>query len=108
MLLNFKSMIDKNFAQNFLSFDGVAARRRRSVGDISIQFFAFGELFLIKLGPAPTVLHPNAQVIFANGDKKSVRNKNIPDCFYTGDVTSHNGTVSVSYCNRLVSDLHIL
>ena len=86
-----------------ISFDGTAARRqRRSTTDFNIQFSAFGEDFSIKLSRAPAVLHPKAAILFVDGNDTHTWTGPYPDCFLTGDVGSHKGTASVSYCTKLV------
>ncbi|XP_033760809.1 A disintegrin and metalloproteinase with thrombospondin motifs 15-like isoform X2 [Pecten maximus] len=69
--------------------------------DMDFMVPAFGEDLYIRVRSTQSVLHPLAEVLVTRGDQEEVWTGRHPDCFLTGDVTSHNGTAALSYCDGL-------
>ncbi|XP_021376733.1 A disintegrin and metalloproteinase with thrombospondin motifs 5-like isoform X1 [Mizuhopecten yessoensis] len=74
--------------------------KRGSVNeDIELEVPAFGENLYIRARSVRSVLHPRAEVLVTRGDHEHVWTGIHPDCFLSGEVTSHNGTVTLAYCD---------
>ena len=86
--------------------DNFKRRRRRSTDDqVKLHFNAYDEDFHFTLQHKRSVIHPEAKIVITNYDKEDIWTGQHPDCFLTGEVTSHeDGTVSMSYCDEVVSE----
>ncbi|CAC5361473.1 ADAMTS18 [Mytilus coruscus] len=79
-------------------------RRRRSVDSTEsydIEISAFGESYKMTLQHTKSVLHPSAKVSIITDEEETEWNGDHPDCFLIGNVHSHDGTVSASFCEEL-------
>ncbi|CAC5405360.1 ADAMTS19 [Mytilus coruscus] len=79
-------------------------RRRRSVDSTEsyeIDIFAFGESYKMTLQHTKSVLHPSAKVSIITDEEETEWKGDHPDCFLIGNVHSHDGTVSASFCEEL-------
>ncbi|XP_052104126.1 A disintegrin and metalloproteinase with thrombospondin motifs 1-like isoform X1 [Mytilus californianus] len=79
-------------------------RRRRSVDSTEsydIDISAFGESYKMTLQHTKSVLHPSAKVSIITDEEKTEWNGEHPECFLIGNVHSHDGTVSASFCEEL-------
>ncbi|XP_060072200.1 A disintegrin and metalloproteinase with thrombospondin motifs 2-like [Ylistrum balloti] len=92
-----------NDADNKIHNLATAALHKRTLANKDIEFKipVFGEELHLRTRQIRTVLHPLATVLVTNGDHENVWTGRHPDCFLSGDVTSHNGTVALSYCDGL-------
>lgn len=90
---------------NQLSLDASSInRRRRSVGSFGsydVEFTAFGESYKMSLYHMESILHTDAKILTINDDTEEEWNGEHPDCFLNGDLYSHNGSVSASFCDEL-------
>ncbi|CAC5405362.1 ADAMTS6 [Mytilus coruscus] len=78
--------------------------RRRSVDSTEsydIKISAFGESYKMTLQHTKSVLHQSAKVSIISDEKEMEWNGDHPDCFLIGNVRSHDGTVSASFCEEL-------
>ncbi|XP_033759955.1 A disintegrin and metalloproteinase with thrombospondin motifs 18-like isoform X2 [Pecten maximus] len=100
-------LIEKGIGDSAIPFVSASVyRRKRSLEEtkkkLAVEFKAFDETFTLEVQHQTSVIHPNAKIVLTNGDKEEEWNGPHPDCFLTGNVTSHNsGTVSLSYCDNL-------
>ncbi|XP_060068930.1 A disintegrin and metalloproteinase with thrombospondin motifs 16-like [Ylistrum balloti] len=100
-------LIEKGFGDGEIPFVSASVHRRKrslekSKQKLSVEFKAFNETFTIDVQHQKSVIHPNAKVILTNGEKENEWFGPHPDCFLTGNVTSHTtGTVSLSYCHDM-------
>ncbi|CAC5389726.1 unnamed protein product [Mytilus coruscus] len=79
-------------------------RRRRSVDSTEsydIEIYAFGESYKMTFQHTKSILHPSAKVSIMIDEKETEWNGDHPDCFLIGNVHSHDGTVSASFCEEL-------
>ncbi|XP_071165580.1 A disintegrin and metalloproteinase with thrombospondin motifs 16-like isoform X2 [Mytilus edulis] len=79
-------------------------RRRRSVDSTEsyeIEMSAFGESYKMTLQHTKSVLHPSAKVSILTDQEETEWEGDRPDCFLIGNVHSHDGTVSASFCEEL-------
>ncbi|CAG2184730.1 unnamed protein product [Mytilus edulis] len=79
-------------------------RRRRSVESTEsydIEISAFGESYKMTLQHTKSVLHPSAKVSSMIDEEETEWKGDHPDCFLIGNVHSHDGTVSASFCEEL-------
>ncbi|VDI06278.1 Hypothetical predicted protein [Mytilus galloprovincialis] len=87
------------------SLDASSIHRRRwslnSTDSYDIAIHAFGESYKMTLQHTKSVLHPSAKVSIINDDKETEWNGYNPDCFLIGNIHSHDGTVSASFCKEL-------
>lgn len=79
-------------------------RQRRSVDSrqsYDIEISAFGESYNMILRHTKSVLHPSAKVSIIKDEEETEWKGDHPDCFLIGNVHSHDGTVSASFCKEL-------
>ncbi|XP_063430492.1 A disintegrin and metalloproteinase with thrombospondin motifs 16-like isoform X2 [Mytilus trossulus] len=79
-------------------------RRRRSIDSTesyAIEISAFGESYKMNLQHTTSVLHPSAKVSVITDEEETKWMGDHPDCFLIGNVHSHDGTVSASFCEEL-------
>ena len=57
----------------------------------------------MQLSHSKSVLHPLATIVTINSETETQYEEQHPECYLTGDVHSHNGIVSASFCFELVS-----
>ncbi|XP_052078470.1 A disintegrin and metalloproteinase with thrombospondin motifs 16-like isoform X3 [Mytilus californianus] len=79
-------------------------RRRRSVDSTEsydIEISAFGESYKMTFQHTKSILHPSAKVSIMIDEEETEWNGDHPDCFLIGNVHSHDGTVSASFCEEL-------
>ncbi|VDI16408.1 a disintegrin and metalloproteinase with thrombospondin motifs 14 [Mytilus galloprovincialis] len=79
-------------------------RRRRSVDSTEsydIEISAFGESYKMTLQHTKSVLHRSAKVSSMIDEEETEWKGDHPDCFLIGNVHSHDGTVSASFCEQL-------
>ncbi|OPL21462.1 hypothetical protein AM593_03358, partial [Mytilus galloprovincialis] len=62
---------------------------------------AFGESYKMTLQHTKSVLHPSAKVSILTDQEETEWEGDRPDCFLIGNVHSHDGTVSASFCEEL-------
>jgi len=69
---------------------------------ISLKLKAFDEHFELVLYPTMSVLDPRATIVTTKGETEETWEGEHPDCFLTGELTSHKGTASMSFCDGMV------
>ncbi|KAK3093898.1 hypothetical protein FSP39_021596 [Pinctada imbricata] len=69
--------------------------------DSLLHIPVFGDKIILKVQQTSSVLHPQAAIMVTNGDTYAVWKGDHPNCFLSGTLQSHNGTVSLSYCDGL-------
>ncbi|XP_076096294.1 A disintegrin and metalloproteinase with thrombospondin motifs 16-like [Mytilus galloprovincialis] len=97
--------VQENINSNQQSLDAASIHRRRRSLDsrklIDITISAFGEAYNMILQHTQSVLHPSAKVFIITEEQETEWNGDHPDCFLNGNVHSHDGTVSASFCKEL-------
>ena len=90
----------------------ILRRRKRDVAsanvnvETTLHLVAHGDKFILNVQHSKPVLHPNAPIVFVDGDVSLPWQATNLDCFMTGRLTSHDDqTVVFSYCDNLVSEL---
>ncbi|KAL3848174.1 hypothetical protein ACJMK2_019048, partial [Sinanodonta woodiana] len=85
-------------------------RQKRSKSfDRPVTLFlnAYGEEFTLELWHVQSVLDPSATIITRDSSVEETKwTGDHPDCFLRGMMTSHAGTVSMSFCDKLVGTMH--
>lgn len=72
---------------------------------IKMGFTYAEEHYEIELNNPQPILHPSAEVLtFRNGSVQQWLGAH-PDCFLAGTVTSHPGVASLSFCDKIVSNI---
>lgn len=76
-------------------------KRAMDQEDVELMVPAFGDDLYIRTRPVSSPLHPLAKVFITKGENEVEWTGEKPDCFFIGNVTSHNGTAAFSHCNGL-------
>lgn len=110
--MEYKIIIRKLQITFYYSLDAASIhRRRRSTEELDhydVVINGFGESYRMTLQHTTSVLHPSAKILTIDDDVETKWQGQHPNCFLTGDVHSHNGSVSASFCSELVQSIQIL
>ncbi|XP_061192824.1 A disintegrin and metalloproteinase with thrombospondin motifs 18-like [Saccostrea echinata] len=76
-------------------------RNIRSSSPSELKLSAFGEDYQMKVFKAEPILHPQARIVTSYDGEDKEWQGTVPDCFLVGELTSHQGTISLSHCDGL-------
>ena len=103
---NLTSMLDTSIHDGLsISIDAASIHRRqrsaKKLDHYDVVINGFGESYRMTLKHTTSVLHPSATILTIDDDGETQWQGEHPNCFLIGDVHSHNGSVSASFCNEL-------
>ncbi|CAE1170962.1 TRIM71 [Acanthosepion pharaonis] len=91
----------------FIRFDHTEIRyrkRRFATDQTTLRVPVDDEVYVANLFHPTQILHPDARVILTDGDNQQKVDVVHPDCYLVGEVTSHGGSASFSYCHGMPID----
>lgn len=89
----------------FIRFDHTEIRyrkRRFATDQTTLRVPVDDQVYVANLFHPRQILHPDATVILTDGDTQQKVDVVPSDCYLVGEVTSHGGSASFSYCHGMV------
>ena len=77
-------------------------KRRDAIDQTILRVPANDEIYIVNLSHARQILHSDAAVILTDSGVQQKVDAVDTDCYLVGDVTSHGGLASFSYCHGMV------